>query len=172
MIMKISWGTGIVIAFALFMGFILFFVLRVQSDHQYDNELVVEDYYKQERLLQLRLDKEQNAASLPDKVHSSRNCSGACKKRDAKRPDKVKISTAGDTLKIMFPKGFDPKQIQGTVSLYRPSSEKLDFEITISLSSHDLLIPKSDLAGGRWDIIIDWRYKGRPYLNTEMLTLP
>ena len=151
MIMKISWGTGIVIAFALFMGFILFFVLRVQSDHQYDNELVVEDYYKQERLLQLRLDKEQNAASLPDKV---------------------KISTAGDTLKIMFPKGFDPKQIQGTVSLYRPSSEKLDFEITISLSSHDLLIPKSDLAGGRWDIIIDWRYKGRPYLNTEMLTLP
>jgi len=43
---KINWGTAIVIAFALFMSFILFFVFKVQSDSKYDNELVTEEYYK------------------------------------------------------------------------------------------------------------------------------
>ena len=43
--MKINWGTGIVIAFALFMSFILFFVFKVQSDSKYDNEL---DVYKRQ----------------------------------------------------------------------------------------------------------------------------
>ena len=56
--MKINWGTGIVIAIVLFMGFILFFVLSVQANHKYDNELVVEEYYKQERVLQKKIDKE------------------------------------------------------------------------------------------------------------------
>jgi len=44
--MKINWGTGIVIAFGLFMAFILYFVIEVQSNSKYDNDLVVEEYYK------------------------------------------------------------------------------------------------------------------------------
>ncbi|MFM2010754.1 MAG: hypothetical protein RLZZ479_1145, partial [Bacteroidota bacterium] len=43
---KFNWGTGIVIAFALFMTFILYFVVEVQSNSKYDNDLVVEEYYK------------------------------------------------------------------------------------------------------------------------------
>ena len=39
---KIGWGTSIVIAFAMFMTFILYFVIKVQSDSKYDNDLVVE----------------------------------------------------------------------------------------------------------------------------------
>mgnify|MGYP006208917377 CR=1 FL=1 len=38
--MKINWGTGIVIAFGLFMTFILYFVFEVQSNSKYDNDLV------------------------------------------------------------------------------------------------------------------------------------
>jgi hypothetical protein len=42
--MKISWGTGIVIAFFVYnLHFV--FCFTVQSDSKYDNELVVE-YYK------------------------------------------------------------------------------------------------------------------------------
>ncbi|HRL72529.1 MAG TPA: FixH family protein, partial [Flavobacterium sp.] len=44
--MKINWGVGIVIAFGLFITFILYFVVMVQSDSKYDNDLVVEEYYK------------------------------------------------------------------------------------------------------------------------------
>ncbi|WP_296145285.1 FixH family protein [uncultured Flavobacterium sp.] len=147
---KINWGTGIFIAFATFMGFILFFVFLVQSDSKYDNELVVEDYYKYETGLQKELTKEENAVELADKIQFEENDNG---------------------LKIQFPKTFDCKKITGKVSLYRPSSQKLDFEIPISLSSSDLLIPKSDLAGGRWDIIVDWEFNGVGYLDKKQLTI-
>ena len=56
--MKINWGTGIVIAFALFMSFILFFVFKVQSNSKYDNELVVEKYYQKEQGFEKELEKE------------------------------------------------------------------------------------------------------------------
>ena len=42
--------------------------IKNQYDSKYDNELVVEEYYKQERTLQAQLDKEQNAAGLEHKV--------------------------------------------------------------------------------------------------------
>ena len=147
---KINWGTGIFIAFATFMGFILFFVFLVQSDSKYDNELVVEDYYKYESGLQKEINKEENAEKLVEKLQFINDEKG---------------------LKIIFPSIFDYKKITGKVSLYRPSSQKLDFEIPISLSSSDLLIPKSDLAGGRWDIIIDWEFTGVGYVNKQQLTI-
>jgi hypothetical protein len=68
---------------------------------------------------------------------------------------------------VEFPSDFDYSKINGKVSLYRPSSQKLDFEIPISLSSPHLLIPKSNLAGGLWDISIDWEYDGVKYLNKD-----
>ena len=148
--MKINWGTGIVIAFGLFMSFILFFVFRVQSDSKFDNELVVEEYYKQERTLEDKLHKEQNAAQLEQSV---------------------KVETTKQAIKVTFPQAFDPKKIKGKVSLYRPSDQKLDFEKPISLSTNLLLIPTKDLAGGRWDITIEWEYEGVGYINKQMLNL-
>ncbi len=44
--MKFNWGTGIVIGIAAFMIFILQYVIRVQLDARYDNELVTEQYYQ------------------------------------------------------------------------------------------------------------------------------
>ncbi|WP_339888565.1 FixH family protein [uncultured Flavobacterium sp.] len=146
--MKINWGTAIVIAFGLFMTFILYFVFKVQSDSKYDNELVTEDYYKKELQVQGSIEKQQSANKLEHKVV-------------------VKKSVEGIT--IEFPSDFDYKNIKGKVSLYRPSSQKLDFEIPISLSSTNLLIPNSDLVGGLWDISIDWTYNESSYLNKETI---
>jgi len=148
--MKMNWGKGIVVAFGLFMAFILYFVFKVQSDAKYDYEMVTEDYYKKEVGYQAQLDKSQNAYDLKEKVT---------------------IETKTDGLLISFPSAFDGTKIEGKVSLYRPSSQKLDFEIPISLSSSHLLIPKTKLAGGRWDISIDWKYDGKGYLNKEKVNL-
>lgn len=142
--MKFNWGTGIVIAFALFMTFILSYVYKVQSNDKYDHELVVEDYYKKEALVQGDIEKQENAKALTNKVT---------------------IENTAEGIKIQFPADFDYSKINGKVSFYRPSSQKLDFEIPISLSSPHLLIPKSNLAGGLWDISIDWEYDGVKYLN-------
>ena len=146
--MKINWGTGIVIAFALFMSFILYFVFKVQSDTKYDNELVTEEYYKKEIRVQSDIQNVQNANDL--KV-------------------KVVIANTEKGIQITFPKDLDFKKIKGTVSLYRPSNQKLDFETSISLSSSDLLIPKNNLVGGLWDITVEWNYDGKTYLNKEQI---
>jgi hypothetical protein len=54
--MKINWGTGIAIAIALFMAFILYFVIKVQSNSKYDNELVVEEYYKHDAVFEQEME--------------------------------------------------------------------------------------------------------------------
>ncbi len=57
------------------------------------------------------------------------------------------------------------------MSLYRPSSQKLDFEVKILLSSPHLLIPKSTLADGLWDISVDWNYEGKDFINKQSFNL-
>ncbi|HQX04315.1 MAG TPA: FixH family protein [Flavobacterium sp.] len=146
--MKINWGTGIVIAFALFITFILYFVFKVQSDSQYDNELVVEEYYKQELKFENQMTKEQNAIDMTEKIS---------------------ISTSEEGINITFPSDLDLTKVTGKVSLYRPSNQKLDFEVPISLSGPHLLIPKSNLVGGRWDISLDWTYDGKEFLNKKTI---
>ncbi len=148
--MKINWGTGIVIAFALFMSFILFFVVKVQSNSKYDNELVVEKYYQKEQGFEKELEKEQNALN---------------------RTTSIQFSVEEDGIVVLFPTTMDFTKISGKVSLYRPSNKKLDFESPISLSSPRLLIPKKNLVGGRWDIALDWSYEGKEYLDKESFNL-
>jgi hypothetical protein len=146
--MKINWGTGIVIAIALFMSFILYFVIKVQVNSKYDNELVVEEYYKHDAVFGNEMKRVQNAEDLAEKPIFTQ-------------------TTAGVT--IVFPDVFVPNKIKGTVSLYRPSNKKLDFETSISLSNPTLLIPKSKLVGGRWDINMEWQYDGKQYLTKEII---
>jgi hypothetical protein len=144
--MKMNWGKGIVIAIALFMCFILYFVVKVQSDSQYDNEMVTEDYYRKEKLVQGNIESITNANNLKEKVTIVKTVEG---------------------LKISFPQALDYSKVKGKVSLYRPSNQKLDFETSISLSGLDLLIPKKNLVDGHWDITIAWEYEGKSYLNKE-----
>ena len=148
--MKMNWGTGIVIAFALFITFILSYVYKVQSNAKYDHELVVEDYYKKEALVQGDIEKQENANALTNKVV---------------------IENTTEGINIQFPSDFDYSKINGKVSFYRPSSQKLDFEIPILLSSPHLLIPKSSLADGLWDISVVWNYDGVEYLNKDSFKL-
>ena len=144
--MKFNWGTGVVIGFGSFMTFILFFVFLVQSNSKYDNELVADDYYKQESKVQGDIE--------------SQTLSNALK-------TKLKINKTAEGLQIIFPADIDYNQINGTISLYRPSNQKLDFETKISLSSPILLIPKHKLVGGLWEISIHWNVDEVAYLNKE-----
>ena len=148
--MKINWGTSIIIAFVLFMSFILFFVFKVQSDTKYDNDLVVEEYYKHDIHFSDEMVRIQNAENL------------------VKKPTILETSKG---IEIVFPEVFSPDKIKGIVSLYRPSNKRLDFEIPISMSNPTLLIPKLKLVGGRWDINMEWNYFGKAYLTKTKLNL-
>ena len=142
----LNWGTGIVLAFVLFMSFILYFVIKVQSNSKYNNELVVEEYYKKDAHFETEMVQLQNAHDL------------------IQHP---KVSTNSQGISVVFPKQFDPAKMKGIVSLYRPSNKKLDFEIPISTSSSTLLIPKKSLVGGLWDITLSWTYDDKSYTESQ-----
>lgn len=146
--MKINWGTGIVIAFALFMTFILYFVFEVQSNSKYDNDLVVEEYYKHDSHFQEEMARIQNAHDLQKKPSIIYNEEG---------------------VKVTFPATFESDKIKGNILLYRPSNKKFDFNTQIILTNSALLIPKDKLVKGRWDVNMEWQYNGTKYLTKEVI---
>ncbi len=147
-IMKFNWGTGIVIAFICFIGFIMFFIIKMNTDEKFEPELVSEEYYKDELAYQNEIDKLNNANTLSKNISYSKTDEG---------------------LLIQFPKDFDATKITGNLFLYRPSNKQLDFDTTISLSKTNLLIPDKRLVDGRWNIKIDWQYNGKSYLFKESI---
>lgn len=146
--MKINWGTGIVIAFALFMTFILYFVFEVQSNSKYDNDLVVEEYYKHDSHFQEEMARVQNAQDLQQKPL---------------------IAYSNEGVKVTFPATFESDKIKGNILLYRPSNKKFDFNTQIALTNSALLIPKGKLVKGRWDVNMEWQYNGTKYLTKEVI---
>jgi nitrogen fixation protein FixH len=141
--MKFNWGTVIALAFIAFISFIMYFVIHMNMNDKYDTSLVTENYYKAELEFQDEINKENNAKALASNLTSKRTDNG---------------------LEILFPKFLDELKITGKVFLYRPSNDQLDFETAISLSNHNLLIPDNRLLDGRWNIKVDWQYKGKSYL--------
>ncbi|NAS10480.1 FixH family protein [Poritiphilus flavus] len=147
--MKINWGTGIVIAFVCFISFIIYFVVRSNTDSRADHDLVTEDYYEAELSYQDEIDAETNSRDLEQPVYLRKNEEG---------------------LEIIFPEQFKDKGIEGIVSLYRPSNKHLDFDLPFKLSKTHLLIPDNRLLDGRWDLKITWNHEGKSYLHKESLT--
>ena len=147
--MKINWGTGIVIAFVVFISFILFFVVRMNVQSKYDHDLVTDTYYEEELQYQNDINKQRNALKLVQNISVKQTAEG---------------------IEIYFPETFDADRIKGKVFLYRPSNRQFDFEIPISLSNHTLLIPDNRLLGGRWNLTVDWSYDEIPYLYKKEIT--
>ncbi len=147
--MKINWGTGIVIALIGFMSFIMYFIITMSVNDKYDFDLVTEDYYGQELKFQTDIDKEANSKTLKTNLTWTKNEEG---------------------IVLNFPEEIDIKKIEGKVFLYRPSNKQFDFEIPISLSNHNLLIPDKSLLGGRWNIKVDWKYNKNEYLYKTDIT--
>ena len=147
--MKFNWGTGIVLAFIGFISFIMYFIITMHVDERFEHELVTEDYYAEELAYQNDIDKLNNANTLGENL--------SYEKTD-------------DGLIIKFPETLDYKSITGKVFLYRPSNKQLDFETAISLSNSNLLIPDKRLVDGRWNIKIDWQYKGKSYLYKKYIS--
>jgi len=147
--MKINWGTGIVIAFVVFIGFILFLIALMMSDTKLDHELVTEEYYEKGTYYQKEIDAEKNAQLLPENVV---------------------ITKSSEGILVVFPKTQEYSKIEGIISFYRPSNKYLDFDFPIVLSSNNLLIPDNNLLEGRWDIQVNWNYEGINYLYKDKIT--
>ena len=145
---KLNWGVGIVITIACFIGFIMFFVIKMSTDKKYDHDLVTEEYYKQELAYQDQIDAQQNSARLAKNIQ-------------------VEVTAEG--IQIKFPS--EKKDIKGEVSLYRPSNKKLDLEIPISLENQQMIIPAEKLVEGKYKLSINWKSNETTYLYKKDLQI-
>ncbi|MBW2938272.1 FixH family protein [Aureisphaera sp. CAU 1614] len=141
--MKINWGTGIVIGMIAFMGFIMFMVITMMTDKEYDHDMVTENYYAKDLVYQNEIDAEKKANSLTSKI---------------------KIEKSSEGLHIYFPEELQEKNVSGSIQMYRPSNEKLDFQIPLQIENSTMLIEDSKLVGGSWKVTIDWEMDGEQYL--------
>ena len=147
--MKINWGTGIVIGMVLFIAFIMFMVLTMMTDEEYDHDLVTDGYYEKDLKYQTEIDAEKKSYSFSAPISGKKTSEGWI---------------------LNFPEEIDHKNITGNVFLYRPSNKRLDFNIPIVLSNSQLLIPDERLLGGRWNITLEWEYEGETYLYKDQIT--
>lgn len=136
-------------AFVAFITFILYFVVKMNTEDRANHDLVTEDYYKAELDFQNEIDAEINAHKLDDNMV---------------------IQETPEGVLILFPKEHEPKRLKGTVSMYRPSNKRLDFDLPINLTNTQLLIPVERLVEGRWDIKVFWTYEGVDYLHKKSIT--
>lgn len=142
--MKLNWGTWMVLVLVGFISFIMYFVVTMLTNKDYDQDLVVEDYYKAELHYQEEIDAEENALSLKENVQ---------------------VSNKNGIWNIILPKAINLEEIEGAVHLYRPSNKILDFEIPLAdLDSHKITIPNEKLLSGRWNIMVNWTYNNEEYL--------
>ncbi|MDO4729060.1 MAG: FixH family protein [Bacteroidota bacterium] len=148
--MKISWGYAIVLAFIMFISFIMYFVVLAQTDESYDNQLVITNYYEHELGINAIQEKEANASALPKAVS---------------------INVLENKVEIIFPNVFKYENITGNVFFYRPSDEKLDFDIPIQLKDSVLEIPRKALREGKWKLKVDWEYQGKGYIKQQDLEI-
>jgi nitrogen fixation protein FixH len=148
--MKLNWGTSIVIAFVLFIGFIMFMVVQMLSDKALEHDLVVESYYQKELTFQDELDSAQKAADLKHQVE-------------------VEITPQG--VLVIFPQEFDISQIKGEVYLYRPSDKALDFTVQLKLDDKTFLVPRSLLQDGKWEVNLKFNHRGEDYFVQQEIRI-
>jgi hypothetical protein len=146
--MRIKWSTGIVIAIAAFITFIMVMVVTMVSDNAYNHDLVTDNYYQKELKYQDNIDATKNLHKLEYPLV---------------------IQKVSDGMEVVFPKDLTPEKIKGKVFLYRPSNRALDSEIEINTNQHSLVISDEALVSGRWDIVIDFTYNNQKYFYKEQI---
>lgn len=147
--MKWNWGKGIVVGMISFMAFILYMVITMSTDKKYSHDLVTEEYYAKEMKYQTEIDAETNANLLEGEING--------------------ILTPEGWL-LTFPASIDASSIKGTVSLYRPSNELLDFEMPLAITDGKQLIPDHKLIAGRWNITITWSDGDQDYMYKKSIS--
>lgn len=148
--MKINWGTGIILAFIGFIGFILYFVISASTDSKYKHDLVSPNYYEEELNYQNEIDWEQNA--ILDKV-----------------VPRITLNT--ETIDFIFPTQKSVSDSKGYINFYRPSNKVLDLKIPINLKDSIIQISKEKLVEGRYDIKVFWTNNNRNYMYKKSILL-
>lgn len=149
--MKINWGTGIVISFILFIGFIMVMVLQMSLSKKADHQMVTDSYYEKELAYQQQIDAKQRGLSyhLNWEQHTS--------------SWRVRLEapvTVSDTIKNF------------SLSFYRPSNKLLDFTVSATSPTNKLEIPLGKLVSGKYELEARWTIGDNLFVKQESYIHP
>lgn len=141
--MKISWGTGIVIAIVIFMTITLATVVFMMNQ---DVDLVSDDYYEKGIKYQQQID---------------------LVNRSNKLDEPVKMEFNGSIVKITFPESIMNEKIAGEIFFYRPSDAQKDFKLPLILTEGNQVIPVQGLERGFWRVKLNWDINNKENYYSE-----
>ena len=147
--MKFNWGTGIFLFYTIFA---LSLVFQVFKSTQYDNSLVVDNYYEEDLNYQAQFERKQNAQNLQE-------------------PVEIDLAAAEQALTIQFP--AEVADAIGVVHLYRPSGKAADQKMPIQLDKdRQMRLSTRDLLTGRWSVRITWTSGSKEFFTEEDIYVP
>lgn len=146
---KLSWGTGIFITLALFVG-AMAFVFYISS--RQDRSLERNDYYADEMRHQDNIDHRYNFDAL-------------------QFPLAVVVSDS--SVIIVLPPALEGKPIEGNLVFYRPSDHRLDrIQKLKGLAKGNYSFLRSQFITGKYIVKLRFTSNGKGYLTEKELILP
>jgi len=144
--LQISWGTGIVIVFAIFMGVTVSTAVYLMNQ---DVNLVADDYYDQEIKYQQQIERI---------------------KRTNKLDEKNIIAFNGSAINVTIPESLISRDLTGEIYFYRPSDQKSDIKIPLYPDTLGVqVIPVSSLEKGLWAVKVNWLTGDNEYFAEERI---
>jgi len=130
---EFNWGTGILITIIIFLVITISTTIFLMNQNV---DLVASDYYNKGIQHQQQIDRLNRTAAMDEKVF---------------------INLESGFIRLVFPRSFLQKVINGTVKFYRPSDSKKDFALALAIdTSAQQIIPTQSLAKGYWKIELSW----------------
>jgi hypothetical protein len=145
---KFNWGTGILITIIIFMVITIGTVVFLMNQ---DVDLVASDYYDKGIQHQQQIDRV-NRTNVMD--------------------EKVLINLENSFIRLVFPKEFVQKSLNGTILFYRPSDSKKDFALSLSIdTSAQQIISTQNLDKGYWKIKLNWMQDSVEYYKESSFVI-
>lgn len=139
-----NWGKGIIIAMALFMGFIIFLVVNIMSQSV---DLESEDYYKREINYQEEITQQNNTNTLADKIE---------------------LLSQDEYVVVQVPEKGEFTKIN--VHFLRPDNKNNDKVYQVQ-GTKSYLIPKKELVKGKYNIEIRYEVESKQCLQKETIII-
>jgi hypothetical protein len=145
--MKINWGTYIIIAFVVFISFIIYIVSGSMNTKI---DLVTKDYYKKELNYQEDINRQKNASNLSSSI---------------------KFEIISDQFIIQLPEELATNECTASIYFYRPSDKVLDKHFEHTTQNGLITVNNSFLTKGKWRLIVNVNTEDTNYQFIEELYL-
>ena len=137
---KLDWGKSLIVFFLVFFIWVFSFVFFAMRQN---DDLVSEDYY-------------QLGAKYTDQININQ--------RSAVYQDSLLVSTAGRHVEITMCKSLAGKTDSLQVYFFRSSDKAKDLRLGFKIAGSPLIVDKSRLSHGRYQLFISWNDKGEKFM--------